>query len=403
MSLRVAWLLLMLAASVSAAEDASLSEIGALLVPMRANPFDSGGPRGARPVFTEIKHKLRDWVESRLHEFRDRDEARALALELNAEVRKAGLSCGWEAGPGGQQCPEWSQLGYLGQVTLKVELGLLIATTGIGIQCGDDESAYAYEFINGKWQRFWQSEQVDYREGRYKPQNLLIVSPSGGDFSPGADPSSILILTLGREPWCSSNWHDVYYRVWQVRLDRREEKLLLDGADWANVGDNIDGLVRPREVLIEYSTLSADDSITRREVLHYFLRDAHLEREGPVALRPRDFVEEWMRTEWPASSRWIAEGSSPSGLKTWHDTERGGEFDGQALHCKTQPDHWQVALTPYKGQTPEKPVYYLVRWWPPYRFAMSGVSRKPWPGCTEEDPEADKERTLFPVHQWDGP
>jgi hypothetical protein len=69
----------------------------------------------------------------------------------------------------------------------------------------------------------------------------------------------------------------------------------------------------------------------------------------------------------------------------------------------TQPDRWQVAFTPYKDQTAEAPVYYLVRWWPPYRFAMSGVSRNPWPGCTEEDPEADKERTLFPVHQWDGP
>jgi hypothetical protein len=51
-----------------------------------------------------------------------------------------------------------------------------------------------------------------------------------------------------------------------------------------------------------------------------------------------------------------------------------------------------------KTMVETKHLYLLVRWLPPYRFSMAGVSDRQWSGCTEEDPAADEPPTLFPVH-----
>jgi hypothetical protein len=78
-----------------------------------------------------------------------------------------------------------------------------------------------------------------------------------------------------------------------------------------------------------------------------------------------------------------------------------GEFV-VTMHCKT-PDLWQVTVEPYnpeKNFAPEAKAYFLVRWRPPYRFTLTGVSGTPWPACTQEDREADEWRTLFSTQEW---
>jgi hypothetical protein len=178
---RVAWLFwgtLLATSTSSAAEDAALVEIRNLLLPMRAAPLDTLGPRGATPAFTGVKHRLRDWVESKLHEFRDEADPGALAHELNLELRTAKLSCDWDAEPPEKGCPNQVQPGYLGEIRLTVG-ETLVVTTQVGVVCGFDQSAYAYYWIDGRWKRFWQSETNDYSEGRYTPLNLKAAVSRG--------------------------------------------------------------------------------------------------------------------------------------------------------------------------------------------------------------------------------
>jgi hypothetical protein len=63
-------------------------------------------------------------------------------------------------------CLDWSLLGFLSRIKLyrPQHSEFLVLRTGAGIECGFDESAYAYEWSADKWRRFWQSEQDDYRE-----------------------------------------------------------------------------------------------------------------------------------------------------------------------------------------------------------------------------------------------
>ena len=381
------------------AGDTRLDAIRSVLLPMRTGQPGGLKARGATPVFTTVKNQLREWIESRIAVFKF-DGTRwtmdpvTLQDQLNEELSREGLTCG----PSTQiPCPEGGWLGFLGPVALEMKRGsILVARTAVGVQiCGDDESAYAYELSDGQWRKFWQSEQNDYEEGKYFPQRFREVQISLASFLPGADRTAHLILTLGVEPWCTSNWHEVYYRVWQTKRAYREPRLLLDGKEWAFVPGSIHGSVTNTGVLMEYKVSGVEGGFTRPELRSYMLKQGALERVDPVATGPRDFVSFWLRHPWPEISRWTAEASRTK-LREWHRRHNGpfAEFGFPTRHCGRQPDLWQVATN--SGEHGEEQVYFLVRWRPPYRFTMVSVSDHPQPGCTEQDPEADEPRSPFP-------
>ncbi len=370
------------------AEDARLGAIRSLLLPMRAAKSGDLKARGATPVFTTVKHQLRDWIESRLSVLtwngaQWRPHLAVLQEQLNDELRRADLTC--------DSCPYQSDLGFLGPIVLEMKPGsLLVVRTAVGIQmCGYDESAYAYQAIEDQWRRFWQTEQNEYEDGEYFPQSLSEVLISTGR-------SEHLILTLGSEPWCSSNWHDVYYRIWQSKGPAVEPALLLDGREYAFIDYSIHGSVTASDVLMEYRVSSVEGGFTRPEIRHYVLQGGELERADPVAITPRNFTAWWLSHPSPENSRWSEEGSRAK-LNTWQQQHRGpfAEFGFPTLHCRQQPDLWQVS-TNMGEYGSEQAVYFLIRWRPPYRFTMVSAGDKPQPDCTEEDREADEPRSLFP-------
>jgi hypothetical protein len=72
------------------------------------------------------------------------------------------------------------------------------------------------------------------------------------------------------------------------------------------------------------------------------------------------------------------------------------------MHCQA-PDLWQVGFERHDAKrnfASSPPVYFLVRWTPPYRFALAGISNTPSPRCTKADRGADEWRTLFSTQDW---
>jgi hypothetical protein len=399
----LAWLFLivLLALPLMAQSDPPLAGLRAELELFRTEFPGHSETRGASPRLTTIKHQLRKWIESQLVQLPsdpngDDGVETALAGRLNAELKREHLL---REGEGTGIDDGWSRVGLLGDIRLdyKQRQAFLVVRTAVEVNCGFDESAYLYHWQNGRWSRIWETEQNTYTKDEYKVQLIraVLVSPNFNETSP------YYVLTLGTEPWCSSNWHDVYVRLWSLSSSGREPKLLIDKSEWAFLGGHdipVQGSVGRNDALIEYTVGSIDLGVFGREaVLHYSLTTDRAERIDPVALSPRDFVDEWLAEPWELS-RLRSQPSALAALRQAHHDSGRDEFIQPTRHCRT-PDLWQVGLGSTEGK--KGPIYYLVRWRPPYHFTMLQVSQHPFPTCIEKDPDADDEyRTLFPVQDW---
>jgi hypothetical protein len=357
------------------AQDAKLIALRKTLLPMRDYGDGKLRVRGATPQLTVAKHQLRDWIESHLRPLPNTGDEAILAEDLNQALGAANLVCDFSDE---LPCPEWFQLGYVGPIRIQRREELLIVETAVGIECGFDESAYVYssEGDHHKWQRLWESEQNIYTEKGYKPQTIDSV-----EVSLDYRTKDYMVLTVGQQPWCMSNWHYAYYRLWHWQ-GGAEPKLLLDQAEDAFVSSGVKGRVIPHDALVEF-TMASLDGMNRETIRHYRVEGDKATRIDPIALGPQDFVAEWLQS---ARGKKVA-------LKAGSQS-----FILPTMHCRSAPDLWQVGIEfgqRFPPVLPIKATYFIVRWRPPYRFTMRQVRETPLAGCTEKDPDADEPRTLF--------
>jgi hypothetical protein len=313
------------------------------------------------------------------------------------------LFCG-ESAAGQNACPDWTLLGFLADLKIHRSRGFLILQSGIGIECGYDDSAYLYSWSDEGWRRVWQNEQNVYTEEAYKPQSIEAVL-----ISPYSKANDYLVLTLGTQPWCSSSWRSVYYRAFRLGPDPGSLPLV-EGAEAAYLGVEppIQGSVTRDDVLVEFTIGGIDVGVhSRKAIRHYKIDGERVRRIDPLALSPRDFVDEWLTHDWKEAALW-SESANRVSMRGWHTRLHKdlvfGDFISPTTHCPAMPDLWQVGVDFSDPPTPigvePKGAWFLVRWRPPYRFTMVDVSDRPSPACTEEDSKADEDRTLFPVREW---
>jgi hypothetical protein len=379
--------------------DSQLQELQATQKQIRGHAEEYLKNNGGGQGLTVFKHQLRDWIESKLAALDEKGDEKALQNKINDLIKDAGLIFPGETSD--------NFIGHLDYITLKREGDLITLVTGVGIVCTYDESAYAYEWKDKKWNRIWMSEQTHYEKGKYFPRHISsiqILHPYDYDLNKYVDWR--IILSLGYERWCYSNWHNIYWQL--CRVDSSGMKPLLDQAQYAFqpyllTGAFIRGYEHgePGEVLIEFKKQSIDDGVHNRQaVYHYKVDRDSVHRIDPIALSPRDFVDEWIKTPWKQIVAW----SSSDTLRKQHNVFEGvtGGFLGEfspTMHCKT-PDLWQVTLNTFdekKINDKGSPIYFLVRWQPPYRFTMMNIRANPWPLCSQKDEPADEWRTLFPT------
>jgi hypothetical protein len=159
------------------------------------------------------------------------------------------------------------------------------------------------------------------------------------------------------------------------------------------------------DLLVEFRGDSADGGVlVRPHVLHYRIAAGdRVQRIGPVALAPRDFVDEWMRSGWDEARAWT-DGKARAALGALRarlGDRPYGEFDPER-RCRSDPTLWQIGFTPEREGRALPPVYFRIRWMPPYRFTLMGAGSRPLAGCDRVEPRPDEPGTLFPLQGWRG-
>lgn len=411
------------------ADDGDLASLAHQLATLKEAP-QVNEERLVGPALTPIKQGLRAWVERQLpaqryddvdgvaHPLTSEDLA-PVAARMNAALDASGLTCGDERTPT-YRCatPSDADADFRGHIE-DVRLGFLdndrylLVVTGVGVSCGFDESAYVYEQRADKaWHLLLASEQDDYANGRYKAQHLIAVnvSPASVGWNDVAPPP--LVSTLGYSPWCSSNWQMLYTRLWRASVKTPTPAPLLDRHDSLFTGGDFVAAAHLTndDYLLQYIDRSIDgDRFTRPHVFHYrVVAGDRLERIAPVALDPVSFVDEWLTSDWAQARRWNERPADDAALVRLHPPAPksdedivSGSFDDSLRRCRTNPTLWQVAATlgPEDDRS-RPPIYFQVRWMPPYRFTLVAAGRRAFTGCDEKVDMPDDIGTLFPLQGW---
>jgi hypothetical protein len=357
------------------ASPAALVTLRPMLQQLR-NGFDAHRDTlGATEALTTVKHGLRDWVESQLMVAPQSVDTRAFAEAMHVVLRDGQFLCLDMTG----DCPT-NPLGYVDEVRVNYAGEFITVVTAVGINCGYDESAYAYAWRDGRWQRFWGSEQNSYTKESYRPQqvnDVLISAPGAG--------GRRLLATLGAQSGCLGGFKDLYARAWRLDAALGSTRVL----DWSAYADDgypaIQGRIRSDDLLVQYTTGGLADGETHTAVRHFEVRNGVAVQTDPIAGRPHDFVLEWLSEPWEESRTHAASDALQEPYTALHLEHPYGDFAERTRRCTAGTDLWQVATRILDGPLR----YYRVRWEPGFHFTMLDISDKPFQDCTVEDPRSE--------------
>ena len=338
---------------------------------------------GATEAMTTVKHGLRDWVESQLMAAPQSVDTRAFAEALRVALRDGQFLCVDMTG----DCPT-NPLGYVDEVRVNRAGEFISIVTAVGINCGYDESAYAYTWRDGRWQRFWESEQNSYTKESYRPQQVyyvLISPPGAGDPRQSSGQGRRLLATLGSQSGCLGGFKDLYARAWRLDAALAPTRVL----DWSAYADDgyppIQGRIRPDDLIVQYTTGGLADGDTHTAVRHFEVRNGAAVQTDPIAGRPHDFVLEWLSAPWEESRTRAASEALREPYTALHLEHPYGDFAEPTRLCTAGADLWQVATKILDGPLR----YYRVRWEVGFRFTMMAISETPFQDCTVEDPRSE--------------
>ena len=325
---------------------------------------------GATPELTDAKRQLRDWIESRMSSLGRDGDTRAFADALHEALRSAGLLC--------DDC-DTNVLGYLDDVRVDRSGGFLVVVTATGISCGYDESAYVYAW-DGGWRRVWAHEQDDYAPNVYRPQAIHDLQIS----APDAQGTRVL-MELASQTICGGAFKNLYARAWRLAPDNRSTRVL-DFTAYADDGyPPLLGRVRPGDVLFEYTTDGLASGDPHTAVRHFTIERGAAVQVDPIAIRPHDFVLEWLDAPWADSRLRSASPALAGAHARLQRTDHAGDFADPTLRCADGDHEWQVGTRLYQG--PKR--YYRVRWRAPFSFTLVAVSEQPFADCTFPDRRGD--------------
>jgi hypothetical protein len=274
-------------------------------------------PAAVIPLLTRLKHDLLASFQQVLNEGGPGVQATAAQEELLRRLRATGV---------GAHEIDWNDpqgYGFISHLEVRQPSGhsdLLMFRSELSIECGDDSSLYVFKKSEGRWKVMIAVESNGYKKISGGLGNLLYydVSP------PDADGRWFLVYAH-QEPWCTSNWNYIHYRVLRTGGTPEKPVVVLSREDEMYRGGVYRGGDLPRlEVTkdsfrLEFEGNQKLDSgvFARTHVACYRIASKRATRIPPLASSAAGFLDEWAHMPWRDAERWSR---SPELARAGHDT-----------------------------------------------------------------------------------
>lgn len=338
-------------ASAQNASDSSTDSISSTVSALRQvngeEVYESKIPPDVRALLTKLKHQLRDLVQKSLDADANANAqtpAPVLQARVLASLRREGVSTGWPR-------DDVHTFGSVISVNVTRPRGhadLIAAATTVSVHCGSDSSLYLFRREGARWRLALADESNDYED----------VSGARGRFdfrvSPPDAQGNYFVVAADVNPWCTSNWQMMRYRVFRVGPEAYAPRVALKGEEAIFLGTDFEGFRLTADA--DTFTLRFDSNqsldpgrLVRPHVLKFKVEGERAERVAPVALKPEDFADEWAQMKWDEAARW-SEPSRMAELKKWHETVNpdGKGFSGSEIlfvqPCGRAAGEWQIGV-----------------------------------------------------------
>jgi len=317
----------------------------------------------AQQTIASMKSALGDFITAYLHCVPSQPDPAKIKSDLSALGHSFEMPSGTISNE--NIPPDFGKFGF--ELSFQTRLfenpRLLGVTANFSIECGGDTVLLIFSPSNESWQEVmrWQK----------KPYATVAGGTLAFDYgiSPPDDAGQWFLVTHDVAPWCSSTWSDIRYSALRPTPDPDHPKTLFSGSDfmwWGN--DDFGTLIVQKDAFdLRFHSASIDAGIHNRVwIRHYSVIGDGVRRVQPVAVSPRDFVDEWIVSPWQQASQW----SSNPELRQAHAAWSGRKKSGTSLieyysvqRCADSPEHYQVEVAEETGPKFEaaRSFYFQVR------------------------------------------
>ena len=228
--------------SLNGAERAPASSVAQtvhILRQIKTGSMDPRIPPAAKPLLTRLKHELRDLIIDIINAPDNQQETpQHLRAMILAHLENEGVTV--KEPPEEIDAEEYFSNPYVyGDIhSIKIEqpVGhpeMLAATTTLGVCCGSDSSLYLFEKKGNQWALGLAQEANDYDE----------VNGAQGRFSYAVSPTDarnhFFVVTANVNPWCTSNWQSLRYKVLRIGSDAYRPHVILNDRDTIFLGEEL--------------------------------------------------------------------------------------------------------------------------------------------------------------------
>jgi hypothetical protein len=366
----------------SHAQDAvqTIRQLRAIGLP-NGDSSKTGPPARVPELLRQLNHQLRALITDTLN-----DRSR-LAVPSQVEIIAELQAAGWDEIPS----QKWNAYGEISQIGFDFgsgyDPGVLVVSTQLWIPCGADPDSAIYVF------------QERVREWKLVLATDADFDPVGDDqessmqyrLSP-PDPHGNWFLAIAHSPpACGPTPASLRYKILrpgpspdepQVVFDHREPldpkfhppfRLQVDEAWFA--------LTRGKE-----RKLDGEPGVS---IERYQISGDRISRLQPLALKPEDFLDEWVSLGWDEAARWSTQ-SADADLQSWHSRINALAHDSTEIEfvqpCPAQPsadETWLAGLwiDQKLNPTAENERLYIVVSERKRAFFVDSVQTSRPPGC----------------------